>query len=209
MPASEAAMLVPALALTVLLAHEGTTTEPEAIVRSSQESNTAAIPARLTEAAFAARVDTYMKIHRAAEDAAPPLRVTADTREIRQAVEALALGIRLRRPDARQGDVFGPEIAEMVRRAVRESCQGQYLQLLALINEELDSPLAPPVVHGRWFEGAPLPTMWPELLAALPRLPGELEYRFINRDLVLLDIDANLIVDFVPDAIPAITSTSW
>ena len=51
-----------------------------------------------------------------------------------------------------------------------------------------------------------MPTMPPELLAALPRLPPELEYRFIDRDLVLRDIDANLIIDFVPEAIPV---SSW
>jgi hypothetical protein len=36
-------------------------------------------------------------------------------------------------------------------------------------------------------------------------LPEELEYRFINRDLVLYDGHANLIVDFVRDAIPPTT----
>jgi hypothetical protein len=54
----------------------------------------------------------------------------------------------------------------------------------------------------------PLPTMPPDLLAALPRLPPGLEYRFINRDLVLRDLDANLIIDFVPEAIPVSSWTS-
>jgi TonB family protein len=51
--------------------------------------------------------------------------------------------------------------------------------------------------------GAPLPTMPPDLLAALPRVPNRLEYRFMNDALVLRDIEANLIIDFVPQAIPA------
>ena len=38
-------------------------------------------------------------------------------------------------------------------------------------------------------------------------MPAGLQYRFMNRDLVLIDIDANLIIDFVPDAIPGATST--
>ena len=46
-----------------------------------------------------------------------------------------------------------------------------------------------------------------DLLAALPRLPCEVQYRFMTRDLVLIDIDANLIVDFIPDAIPATTTS--
>jgi hypothetical protein len=47
-----------------------------------------------------------------------------------------------------------------------------------------------------------------ELRAALLTLPPELEYRFINRHLLLLDIHANVIHDFVPDAIPEVTSTA-
>jgi hypothetical protein len=36
------------------------------------------------------------------------------------------------------------------------------------------------------------------LLDVLPRLPEELEYRFVGRDLILRDVKANLIVDFIP-----------
>jgi hypothetical protein len=50
--------------------------------------------------------------------------------------------------------------------------------------------------------------MPPDLLARLPRLPRGLEYRFVNHDLVLRDIDANLIIDVVPEAIPVSSWTS-
>jgi hypothetical protein len=43
---------------------------------------------------------------------------------------------------------------------------------------------------------------WPALLAVLPALPEELEYRFIGRDLVLVDVHADLIVDVLKDALP-------
>jgi hypothetical protein len=156
---------------------------------------------------FADRIRAYMEIHRAAAQAGPALHVTTNMGEIRQAVDALALGIRLRRPEAKQGDIFTPEIVAPIRDAVREGCHERYLELLVLVNEEVESPLAPAVVYGRWPEGVPLPTMSPTLLMALPRLPPELEYRFINRDLVLIDVDANLIVDVVSDAIPDVTSS--
>ena len=35
-------------------------------------------------------------------------------------------------------------------------------------------------VNGRWPIGAPLPTMPPDVLEALPPLPPELEYRFVR-----------------------------
>jgi hypothetical protein len=35
----------------------------------------------------------------------------------------------------------------------------------------------------------------------LPKLPPELEYRIIGKNLIIRDVDANIIVDFVPNAI--------
>ena len=45
--------------------------------------------------------------------------------------------------------------------------------------------------------------MWPALRAVLPALPDELRYRFVDRDLVLLDVHADLVVDILRDALPA------
>jgi hypothetical protein len=42
----------------------------------------------------------------------------------------------------------------------------------------------------------------PPVLFGLPRLPEELQYRFVGRDLVLVDVEANLVVDVLPDAFP-------
>jgi len=47
----------------------------------------------------------------------------------------------------------------------------------------------------------PLQTLPPNLLANLPQLPEDVEYRVVGRDLVLRDVDANIIVDFIPNAI--------
>jgi hypothetical protein len=43
--------------------------------------------------------------------------------------------------------------------------------------------------------------MPPTVLRALPALPDELEYRFVGRDLVLIDIHANLVVDILDAAV--------
>ena len=65
-----------------------------------------------------------------------------------------------------------------------------------------DAPAAVPLkVNARYPEGAPLPTVPPNLLASLPRLPEDLEYRIIGNHLILRDVHANVIVDFIPSAI--------
>ena len=163
---------------------------------------------RAAVAEFGRRVKAYMDLRADTTVAVLPFKVTSDIVEIQRTVDKLAIGIRVARFGAQQGAIFSPEIAGVFRRIVGASCRGRFTELLAIINEDGELPLPPAVVHARWPDDAPLPTMPPDLLAALPRLPPELEYRFINRDLVLRDIDANLIIDFVPEAIPAGSWTS-
>ena len=157
---------------------------------------------------FARRVQIYAGVHDAAALTVPRPAVSAAPSEIRRATEARALVIRSARAGARQGDIFTPRIAAAFRRAIAAGCQDRYEDLRAAIAEDRECPLPAPAVHARWPIDAALPTMAPDLLAALPTLPAGLQYRFLNRDLVLLDIDANLIVDFIPDAIPSGTSAS-
>jgi len=56
-------------------------------------------------------------------------------------------------------------------------------------------------VNARYPEAEPLPTVPPNLLASLPNLPEGLEYRVVHDNLILRDMPANLIVDFIPAAI--------
>jgi hypothetical protein len=41
-------------------------------------------------------------------------------------------------------------------------------------------------------------------LGRFPKLPEELEYRFIGRTLILLDTTANIIVDYAPQVGPSL-----
>jgi hypothetical protein len=49
---------------------------------------------------------------------------------------------------------------------------------------------------------APRSTVPPSVLLILPPLPACLHYRFVGRDLVLVDAVAQLIVDILPAAAP-------
>jgi hypothetical protein len=40
------------------------------------------------------------------------------------------------------------------------------------------------------------------VLAALPKLPEEVEYRFVGDRLILLDAHGHIIVDYIEDALP-------
>jgi hypothetical protein len=56
-------------------------------------------------------------------------------------------------------------------------------------------------VNAVYPENAPLPTIPPNLLANLAQLPKDLEYRIVGRALILRDVHANLIVDYIPNAV--------
>jgi hypothetical protein len=56
-------------------------------------------------------------------------------------------------------------------------------------------------VNAKYPEGAALPTVPANLLATLPQLPEDLEYRIVGKDLILRDVHANVVVDFIPGII--------
>jgi len=58
-------------------------------------------------------------------------------------------------------------------------------------------------INESYPEKVPLQSTPPTLLMNLPELPKGLEYRILGRELVLRDSDANIIVDYVPNALPA------
>ncbi len=55
-------------------------------------------------------------------------------------------------------------------------------------------------VNDFYPEGQPFATVPPSLLQLFEPLPPELQYRFLATELILLDIDTALIVDFIPNA---------
>lgn len=152
--------------------------------------------------AFTSGVDTYVALHRRLERHTPREVITSDPARIEAASRILAVSIRAARPDARQGDIFTPEIAQVFRGRIVKALEGKDVAglLMDMAEETPAEGVPPPQVHARFpVEGSH--TVPPVLLHALLTLPEELNYRFIGRDLVLLDLHADLIVDFLPDAI--------
>jgi hypothetical protein len=65
-----------------------------------------------------------------------------------------------------------------------------------------DAPLSVPLkVNAPYPEGKALPTVPASLLMNLPKLPTELDYRIVGKHLILRDTGADLIVDFMLNAV--------
>jgi hypothetical protein len=130
------------------------------------------------------------------------------TRESVATQEALARAIEANRAKARQGDVFQPEVQPLFRRLIAEQLKGpDALDARKAViegNPGLEEESFPIMVrvNAVYPLDAPRSTVPPSLLATLPPLPACLHYRFVGRDLILVDSVAQLIVDILPAAAP-------
>ena len=149
---------------------------------------------------FARAVQEYATLRRHIARTVPAVEISADAGRIRNATDTLAAAIRAARPGAATGNIFARDIAAVFKKRIHQSlAAGGYdtTALLAAINEDAETSDAIAVVNGPfpWARGS---MMLPSLLTVLPRLPQDLEYRFVDRDLVLVDIEAGLVVDILP-----------
>jgi hypothetical protein len=152
---------------------------------------------------FNARIWSYYELRRKLERGAPALVVTDDPAEIRRAVRALARRIQVARADAKQGDIFTPTVSGEFRKALTFAVNTETWEAIMDDNPGAFSTQ----VNGTYPYDKPLSTVPASILAGLPTLPDGIQYRFLGRDLILLDTRANLIVDRLPDAIRCVRCT--
>ena len=148
----------------------------------------------------------YVALRTRVAGSVPRLEVLPDAARIFEQVEVLARSIRAARSFAQLGDLFTRDARLVLRIDIRNALADAHIDATELM-EEFEADVSPgsdrPLVEVNgpfpWGFGAALP---PVLLDRLPALPDEVQYRFIGRDLVLVDVDANLVVDILPDALP-------
>ena len=159
-------------------------------------------PEAALAADFTKRVAEYVAVHQKVEDSLPRLSKDATPQEIDNHQRQLGRLIMKARPTAKVGDLFTKEIRAYFRRQIAAAFAGpEGRKLKGSIMEDNPGPIRV-TVNGRYPDSVPLATMPPQVLAELPRLPEDLEYRFIASRLILLDVHAHIIVDFIEDALP-------
>ena len=122
--------------------------------------------------------------------------------QLNNASDALAGAIERARGKAQVGAIFSEPVATIIKRRIADAARAEKLRsALADIDDE-GAATSTPKVHLRLPVSEHLATMPPSLLVVLPQLPKELEYRILGRDLVLRDIDASIILDYIPAAVP-------
>ena len=160
------------------------------------------LPAPQVPQVFVARINQYVEIHRLATAPLGPLVMCSDPEELLRQQWALGRAIRESRPTAREGDIFTPDTARYFRTLIAEVAW-RGLDLWGEVEDSLawDTEAAVVEVNAQvpWNAG---PMMWPSVLWRLPELPPELEYRFVEHDLVLVDMFGSVVVDVLRDSLP-------
>jgi hypothetical protein len=149
---------------------------------------------------FKERVDKYVSVRKKADDNTPALKKTTEPAEIKSAQDALAQRIRTLNVNAKHGDVFSPEISAYLKRLLRPEVADKGTK--DAIKE--DAPDSVPYLKANavYPDKEPLSTVPPNVLMSLPTLPEDIEYRFVGKHMILRDVRANLIIDYIPNAIP-------
>jgi hypothetical protein len=152
---------------------------------------------------FEKRATDYANWRNKIEKRLPDLPKAATMEQIAAHKLALRAAIQKNRAKARVGEIFFPEAAVMIRRMIKDEFKGTWegseIRQTVL---EAETKAVPVKINAAYPDSAELVEMSPTLLLSLPKLPKSLRYRFIGRNLVIMDRDNSLIIDYMTDALP-------
>lgn len=149
-------------------------------------------------AEFKDRIDQYVAMRRKADDGVPALKETNDPATIKMAQDTLAKRIMAARGPVKRGDIFTTDITQKFRRLLRPEVRDADTRQLILDDNPGNIAFK---VNGPYPDKEPLSTVPPNVLASLPELPEDIEYRFVGKHMILRDARANLIIDYIANVI--------
>lgn len=154
----------------------------------------------LTE--FSKRVEDYVALHKRVARPLGEIDETKKPAEITGREVELGKAIRAARAEAKAGVIFTPEAAAVFKKIIADNYRRSPEVRETTKDAEAELPDFTPVVNDVYPPTHPLATFPATLLKVLPPLPEKLEYRFVTHHLILRDVEANLIVDVLPNAVP-------
>lgn len=137
------------------------------------------------------------------EEKMPKLSKEAKAEEIQLHKQQFQERVRAARTNAKHGDVFTPEAAALIRAIIKDEFKGkERVELRDTVLNEADTKSVPLRVNYPYPESQELLEMPAALLLRLPQLPKQLRFRFVSRNLLLVDRENGLIIDYMTNALP-------
>ena len=153
---------------------------------------------------FQRRMSEYADLRSTLQLGLPQLMVTENPAEIRAAEGALARRIREAR-GSRQGELFTPVISVGFRKVLLAEVTENTLVAIMDDNPGEFSHR----INGSYPLDRTYSTVPANILASLPPLPEDIQYRFLGRSLILLDTRANVILDRIQCAVECKAGWLW
>jgi hypothetical protein len=151
---------------------------------------------------FEHRVKEYLNLRNRIRDRLPKLSKDSTPEQIHAHLVAFQEAMRSARVGAKRGDLFNEEVAAYIRRTLRTEFKGKDRKDLRETIFESETKGVPLRVNYPYPEARELTEMPPTLLLKLPQLPKEVKYRFVGRNMLLVDRENNLIIDYMIDTLP-------
>jgi hypothetical protein len=149
---------------------------------------------------FEARVGKYLQQRQDKAGSLPGPTTSAS--KLQNTRDGMRARIEANRAGAKQGDIFTPAIAAYLHRQIAGTFHSKRGPGVAASLQHAEPGKITLHVNQPYPDGVALQSMPPTLLQKLPKLPQELQYRIVGRNLVLLDTEPNLVVDILANAIP-------
>jgi hypothetical protein len=166
---------------------------------------------------FQHEVEEYVELHQELLKRVPNVSESASAQEIDAHRKKMSDAIRAERKDAKRGDIFKPKVEAAFREAIRKemaTSQGPAMaQEMRAGNPRVEGTPRQEdpsretrqnvvlAINITYPGGAPSSSVPPSLLLHLPPLPEQVKYGFVGRALILRETEADLILDFIPDAV--------
>lgn len=169
-------------------------------------------------AKFQHEIEEYTELHQELLHRVPTVRPQSSPEEIAAHKDKMRVAIQKERKGAHQGEIFKPQVEAAFRHIIDTQLAGPDGKAILEgtrqgnpRSEGVPTPRQPnaqfkrPVtvaVNAAYADDAPMSSVPPHLLLKLPQLPEEVRYRFVGRDLILRESEANVILDFIKNVLP-------
>jgi hypothetical protein len=199
---ASAAVLV-MFSLTTLLP-AAVTAQEKVVEKIAEAAQPAISPAeKETIKRFEKRVKQYVKLRESVKGKLPKLSKDSTPEQITAFEKASVEALRAARAGAKPGDLFTPDVADFIRTTLKSEFKPTEKKEIrkVVLDKETNIPV-PLKVNYPYPEPKEFVEMPAKLLLKLPQLPKQVKYRYVGRNLMLLDTDNNLIIDYMLDALP-------
>jgi hypothetical protein len=151
------------------------------------------------------RLRAYVDLHLKIEKDLPGLPNDATPQQIDRRQREMEKRMREARASAPQGELFTADARPVILRLLKQVFSGpdaKKLKASVMDENPLDLAAYELEVNARYPDTVPVTTVPVDVLQILPKLSEDLEYRFIGDALILFDVHAHIIADYIEHAIP-------